>query len=273
MQNKLNQFGLLPRLRFGEAGIAPIILIIIFTIVIAGVAGVAYKSRKEIKVRSDKTTEVTELKGTPEPEPKKQEVDLANSGKLSDKPVEVKTEEDNAKAPKFSITSPAGWERLSPAGNILLEFLSPVKDTIEGKIAFFDVQSNITVFVVKGDYENLEEANKSFSKNTKIDSRQKTTINGREALVTQSTQDVAGLLRDSLEAQIRQEIAKSKIQISEAEWKEDMEKVLEEAKVKVISYSFYTKGYYINVAGKALESYWSKREAQIKKSMDTFKLE
>ncbi|RJQ27249.1 hypothetical protein C4577_01715 [Candidatus Parcubacteria bacterium] len=257
-----------------ESGFAPIVLIIILTIVITGVAGVVYNSKKEIKVRSDKTTETSVLKGSPAPSPEDKAVSLANSGKLADKPFEFKADQSSNASPEFSITSPAGWEQLPPSRNIMVEFLSPAKDVIEEGMAFIDIQPNITVFVAKGEFKNLEEANNAFSsKNSAASSKQKAVINGQEALVTQATQDVADLLRDTLEAQIKEEIAKSGTKVSETEVREDVNKVLEQAKVKVINYSFYKDGYYINVAGKALESFWNKREPQLKRSMDTFKFE
>lgn len=257
-----------------ESGFAPIVLIIILVVVITGVTGVVYNSKKEIKVRSDKTTETSELKGSPAPSPENKAVSLANSGKLADKAIELKADQASASAPKFSIIPPAGWEQLPPSRNIVVEFLSSAKDVIEEGTVFIDIQPNVTVFVAKGDFKNLEEANNSFSsKNSAASSRQKAVINGQEALVTQTTQDVADLLRGTLEAQIKEEIAKSGAQVSEAAAREDMNTVLQQAKVKVISYSFYKDGYYINVAGKALESFWDKRGPQLKKSMDTFKFD
>lgn len=276
--SKLNQRG---SPRFGEAGIFPIILIIILTVVIAGVAGVVYQSRKEIKVRSDKTTEVTELKGTPAPTPKKEDVSLADSGRLADKPVELKADDSAASSPKFSITPPAGWDKLPPDGNIMVEFLSPSKDKITEGVATFNVQPNITVFVGKKDFKDLDAAVEASNKNDdslgyQTTSKQKTRINGEDAYVTESTLDLADLARQVLEAQLKQEIAKVKKAgqlVSDAEVKKDMDKVLAQAKGRVLSYVFYKNGFYINVSGKAMDSYWSKREGQLKQSMDTFKFE
>lgn len=261
-----------------QRGIIPIILIIILTVVIAGVAGVVYQSRKEIKVRSDKTTEVTELKGTPAPTPKKEDVSLADSGRLADKPVELKADDSAASAPKFSITPPAGWDKLPPDGNIMVEFLSPSKDKITEGVATFNVQPNITVFVGKKDFKDLDAAVEASNKNGdslgyQTTSKQKTRINGEDAYVTESTIDLADLARQVLEAQVKQEIAKSGVQISQDLIQKDINKVLSQAKGRVLSYRFYKNGYYINLTGKALDSYWSKREGQLKQSMDTFKFE
>lgn len=270
----LNLMSSLKKFNVSESGFAPIVLIIILVVAITGVAGVVYSAKKEIKVRSDKTTETSELKGSPIPTPEDKVVTLANSGKLADKPFEFKADQAGAASPEFSITSPMGWEQLPPSRNIVVEFLSPAKDVIEEGMAFIDIQPNITVFVAKGDFKSLEEANNAFSsKNSAASGKQKAVINGQEVLVIEATQDVADLLRDTLEAQIKEEIAKSGTKVSETEVREDVNKVLQQAKVKVISYSFYKDGYYINVAGKALESFWDKRGPQLKKSMDTFKFE
>ncbi|MBI2338421.1 hypothetical protein HYU95_04525 [Candidatus Daviesbacteria bacterium] len=261
-----------------QKGIAPIILIIILTVVIAGVAGVAYQSRKEIKVRSDKTSEVTELKGTPAPEPKGREIDLADSGRLADKPVELKVDDSTASSPKFSITPPAGWQKLPPEDNTIVEFLSPSKDEIEEGVATFNVQPNITVFVGKKEFKDLDEVIAALDKNGdtfgyKKTNSQKTRINGEDAYVKESTVDLAQLARQVLETQVKQEIAKSGTKIPEDVVQKDIEKVLVQAKGRALTYIFYKNGYYFNVTGKAMESYWSKREGQLRKSMDTFKFE
>ncbi|MDP3973764.1 MAG: hypothetical protein Q8P92_02940 [Candidatus Daviesbacteria bacterium] len=258
--------------RFSEAGIAPLVIILILAVTIVGGFGV-YKSSKKINIREDKTTETTGGNLYPKT-PSPNTVNLANSGNLANESVEIKADETSSESPKFSITPPAGWEKLPANSNIVLEFLSPAKDTIEEGLVYFDVQPNITVFVAKGDYESLDEAYAAYSSKANTDvSKQKTTINGQEAIITRSTKDLADLLRGTLESQIKQEIAKSGTKISEQELKKDVETLLENAKAGILSYSFYKDGYYINVAGKALESFWDKREPQLKRSMDTFKFE
>lgn len=255
-----------------QKGIAPLVIILILAVTVVGGFGV-YKSSKKINIREDKTTETTGGNLYPKT-PNPSTINLANSGSLATKAVEVKADEKSEDAPKFSIIPPAGWEKLPPSGNIILEFLSPAKDTLEQGLAFIDIQPNITVFVAKGEFEDLEKANAAYGgKNNEDVSKQKTTINGQEAIVTRSTRDLADLLKGSLESQIKQEIAKSGTKISDTELKKDVEKLLKQAKAGVLSYSFYKDGYYINVAGKALESFRDKRELQLKKSMDTFKFE
>lgn len=255
-----------------QKGIAPLVIILILAVTVVGGFGV-YKSSSKINIREDKTTETTGGNLYPKA-PSSDVVNLANSGNLASAPVEVQTDNKSEDAPKFSITPPAGWEKLPPNSNIVVEFLSPAKDTIEQGMAFIDIQPNITVFVAKGDYENLEEANSAFgSKNSEVKGKQKSTINGEEVLVTESTKDVSDLLKDPMEKQIKDEIAKSKVKVSDSKIREDINKVLQQAKIRIISYSFYKDGYYINVAGKALESFWDKRGPQLRRSMGTFKFE
>lgn len=264
--------------RLNQWGLAPIILIIILTVVIASVAGVVYKSSKEIKVRSDKTAEVTQLKDIPAPTPKNEDVTADQNGRLADKPIELKTDANSATAPKFSITPPAGWEKLPPDGNFIVEFTSPTKDKIQEGVAIFKVQPNITVFVDKMSFKDLDEAMQAIDKNGdtqgyKTTSRQKIRINGEDAYVRESTIDLADMARQLLKTQVKQEIAKSGVQVPDDVIQKDINKVLTQAKGRALSYIFYKNGYYINMTGKALDSYWSKRGGQLKQSMDTFKLE
>lgn len=259
-------------------GFVPIILVIILTVVITGAAGIVYKSRNEIKVRSDKTTEITELKGSPEPSPESAAVAADKTGRLADKPVELKVDENSASSPKFSITPPAGWGKLAPEGNIVVEFLSPSKDEITEGVAWFNVQPNITVHVSKMDFENLNAAIEALNKEGDAPgyqtvSRQKISIGGEDAYVEESTVDLADMAKEVLETQVDQEIAKSGSKVSADVILNDINKVLAQAKGRTLSYIFYKNGYYINVTGKAMESYWGNRAGQLKQSMDTFKFE
>lgn len=265
---------------WSQRGLAPIVLILIFTVVIAGVAGVAYQSRKEIKVRSDKSTEVTELKGTPSPSPKSADVAADQTGRLADKPVELKLDDSAASSPRFSITPPAGWGKLPPEGNYMVEFLSPSKDQITEGGAYFYVQPNITVYVSR-QFKSIDEAVAAarFDSTHVVNQRSKSIINGQEAYIFESVKDFRDLAKDLLGAQLKEEIAKAEkegTQLSEdskEEMQKNMDKVLEQTKGKILSYLFYKDGYYINVTGKSLESFWDKRGPQIRKSMDSFKLE
>lgn len=266
-----------------QKGIIPIILIIILTVVVAGVAGVVYQSRKEIKIKSDKTTEVTELKGTPEPTPKSTEVNLANSGKLADKLFEQKLtkESSSSSMPQFSMYPPAGWNNVATTGNYVAEFLSSAKDKVSEHEIWLTVQPSISVNMMKVDYANLDEAMEDSLRNRTnpnhtVVSKRKVTINGEEAYFVESVMDIGDTARDILESQIQEELDKATMankDVLEQEAREDIEKVLAKAKLKIYSYVFYKNGYYITVAGKAFEPFWTSRGPQLKNSMDTFKLE
>lgn len=268
-----------------QKGIIPIILIIILTVVIAGAAGAVYQSRKEIKIRSDNTTEVTELKGTPVPTPKSTEVSLANSGKLADKPFEQKItqnqEATNSSMPKFSIYPPAGWNNVATTGNYVAEFLSSAKDKVSEHEIWLTVQPSISVNMMKVDYANLDEAMEDSLRNKTnpnhiVISKRKIVVNGEEAYAVDSVMDIGNTARDILEFQIQEELNKAKMANKDAveqEAREDIEKVLKQANLTILSYVFFKDGYYVTIAGKSLESFWSSRGPQIKKSMDTFKFE
>lgn len=255
-----------------QKGLAPLVIILIVAVTIFTGYGV-YRSSNQFNIRSDKTVEKGGGK-LQEKTPAKATVDLANSGRLANKAVETKVDATASDSAKFSITPPAGWDKLPPSGQIAVEFLSPAKDTVEEEILFFDVQPNITVFVSKQDFKDLDEAyTASSSKDDSNISKQKTTINGTKAIVTNFTKDVSDLLKDVLETQVKQEIAKLGTMVSESHLDKEMESLLKKAKIKGVSYTFYKDGYYINVTGKALEPFWNSRGPQMQKSMDTFKFE
>lgn len=263
-----------------QKGLAPIILIIILTVVIAGVAGVAYQSRKEIKVRSDKTSEVTQLKGTPQPTPKNELVNLANSGKLTDAPYKIDTEAASSAIPRFSFYPPAGWEKIAGKGNTAVEYLSSAEDKITEGDAWMSFQPGIVVRMIKLELTGLDDALKASIDDTRssvtINQKQKIEVNGEEAYLVESTASIREEAQEVLEAQLKQELAnagKAGKDVSEKQLRADMEKVLSGAKTKSLSYIFYKNGYHITISGRALESFWGKREPQIKKSLDTFKFE
>lgn len=275
-----------------QKGIVPLVIILIIAVTIGTGYGV-YRSSNQFNIREDKSSE--KIGGRLQNKaPDQSKVNLANSNKLAQEavtlPLEEKKDGEEKVIPQFSITPPAGWDKLPPNGNVILEFLSPTKDTLEEGMAYLDIQPNITVFVAKGDFENLDQARAAYpGKNNEDISSQKITINGQEAIVTRSTKDLADLLKDTMLSNIKQEVAKSGTKVSEDELKKDVETLLKNAKAEVLSYSFYKRslkaspenefsssaykdGYYINVAGKALKSFWDKRGPQLKQSMDTFKI-
>lgn len=271
-------------IKLNEKGIAPIILIIIFTVVIAGVAGAVYKSKKEITIRSDKTSQVSEIKGAPLPTPGTQDINADNSGRLSDKlftqSFDETPESTNSAVPKFSIYPPAGWSKLPPDGNIVVEFLSPSEDKIEEGMAYLTMQPNITVFIAKEKFEDLDDAVSIVDSKTKpeekINQKSKTKINGEEVYMVESELDIRDLSKSVLENQINQELAKAAKagkNVSRVDVQKDIEQVLKQAKGKMLQYTFYKDGYYIKVTGKSFETFWDKRKDQLKRSMDTFKFE
>lgn len=264
--------------KLNQRGIVPIVLIIIFTVIIAGVAGVVYKSTKEIRIRQDKTSETVDYKGTPAPSPKKADIDADKSGALAQAPFKQTLDNNNASSPKFSITPPAGWEKLPPNGNVAVEFSSPSKDKITEGVASLKVQPNITVFIDKRDFKDFDEVVKALNQNGESfgyqkESGQKSRINGEDVYISQSTIDLADMARQVLENQVKQEIARSGQNVQRDLLQKDMDKVIAQAKGRALSYYFYKNGYYINVTGKALELYWDQRQGQLKQSMDTFKFE
>lgn len=272
-----------------QRGIAPIILIIILTIIIAAVLGMVYKSSKEIKIESGKTaktdkntkiaetTKLNDLSASASNDNENAAVELIKSVKLAEKAVELKVDNKIASSPKFSITPPDGWEKLSSSGNKIVEFLSPSKDTVKEGYAFLKIQPNIIVFIVKENFKNLDEATtvleESIASSTYQKNKQKTLINGEEAYSIEFTTNITASLRKEMEAQIEQTIAKSGEQVSEETLREDTDKLFQKSRTKLLSYSFYKDGYYVNVVGRALESFWDQHSLQIKASLDTFKFE
>lgn len=249
--------------------------------VVAGVAGVVYQSRKEIKVRSDKTTEVTELKGTPEPAPDKNAVSQDKTGGLSLQPFQSKTQLPDSKPgmPNFKFNPPAGWSDSGSRNNIIADFTSPSDDKISEGVAWITLTPSMSVFAKeKKEIGTLDQA---FEYSTadlakagqELLRSEKVKVNGTEAYFVETRLNVGKLGKESLEAEMRQALKESGEKIPEQTLQKDMAKVLEQAKYKIIGYIFYKNGYVVTVSGKAMESYWDKRGPQIKNSMDTFKFE
>ncbi len=267
--------------KLSQRGVFPIILVIILTVVIAGVAGVVYQSRKEIKVRSDKTSEVTELKGTSESTPDKNAISQDKTGGLSSQSFQSKNKPPDSKPgmPNFKFSPPAGWSNSGSRNNIIADFSSPSDDKISEGVAWISLTPNVAVFAKeKKEIGTLDQAFEySTSDLTKSGQEllrsEKVKVNGREAYFVETRLDVGKLGKDSLEAQMRQALKESGEKIPEQTLQKDMTKVIEQAKYKVIGYIFYNNGYVITVSGKAMESFWDKRGPQIKNSMDTFEFE
>lgn len=286
----------MPKIKVNQTGVInPIILIIILTIIIATILGMGYKSNKEGRLKSDKTangadttnatktTENTRSGGSSASTSNNKElakesaVELANSTKLAEKAVELKVDNKIVSSPKFSIIPPAGWEKFPPSGKKQVEFLSPSIDIAKEGNAFLKIQPNITVFILKENFKDLDEATavleKSIASSTYQKNKQKTTINGEEAYIIEFTTDITSSLRKEMEEQLKQIVATSGAKVSEETLRNDMNKLLQKTKTKLLSYSFYKNGYYINAVGRSLESFWDQHSFVIKASLDTFKLE
>lgn len=267
----------MPKL-LNQRGIAPILLVIILSIVIVGVGGVVYNSKKEIKIRSDKSTETQELKNTSKESSSQDSAAVAadKSGALAQEPFTKKPDSQNASMPGYSFNPPAGWSEQPGSGNIVTQFMSPTKDKLEEGLAWLRLTPNVAVFAVKKEFSSFDEAIEAAKSDLQKSGftfiqTQKTKINGEDVYFTEATLNIGEISKDALEAQMRQEIAKSGQKVSDEDLQKDMDKLLKRSKGKVIGYMFYKDGYFITVSGKALESFWSSRGPQIKASIDTFK--
>lgn len=275
-----------------QRGIAPIILIIIL-IIIATILGMAYKSSKEVKIGSEKATKINDAinrtKTNEDTRPgdssastsnnkelaKESAVEVVNSTKLAEKAVELKIDNKAVSSPKFSINPPDGWEKFPASGNYVAEFLSPSLDIAKEGHAFLKVQPNIIVFILKENFKDLDEATAvledSIASSAYQKNKQKTTINGEEAYIIEFTTDITSSLRAEMEEQLKLTIATSGARVSEETLRADMNKLLQRTKTKLLSYSYYKNGYYINVIGRSLESFWDQHSTVIKASLDTFR--
>lgn len=256
-----------------QKGIAPVILVIILSVVFAGAFGVVYQSRKEIKVRSDKTSEVTRLEDLPVSAStgKDAESKTEPNFELSDKPFEQK----DTQLPKFSFYPPDGWSKES-GGN----YIAPFKDKISEGIAYLAYPPSINIAAVSKELNSLDEAlelvKTSVKKNSiDITSSKKINLNGTEGYFIEGLFKFGELSRSALEAEVDKEIknAQKKVIVSDDQIKKDIDETIQRSDVKIIGYVFYKDSYVITFSGRALENFWDKRGAQLKSSLDTFKFE
>lgn len=255
-----------------QKGIAPIILVIILTVVFAGATGVVYNSRKEIKIKQDKTYETKQISPTGKPSANSDNGtnEVKESGRLAKEPVEQK----NSELPNFSFYPPEGW--IKAGGG---EYVAPSKDKITEGIAYLAVSPSINIAVVTKDFNGLDEALEfmkgAVKKNgIEITSSRKTKLNGEEAYFVEGIMKYGEISRSALETEIENEIknAKKKVIVSEADIKKDIDEIVKKGDVKIIGYLFNKDGYVITYSGRALVEFWDKRGSQIKASLDTFKL-
>lgn len=255
----------------GQKGIAPIILVIILSVVFIGAFGVVYSSKKEIKVRSDKTSETTQLSSSPSSQSVSEDKNSEPSFKLSNQPFI----QQNADMPKFSFFPPDGWSK-EGGGN----YMAPFKDKISEGVAYMAIGPSLNISAVQKELSGLDEAldylKISVRKNSiEITSSKKTTLNGAEGYFVEGVIKYGELSRSALEAEIDKEIknAKQKVIVSEDQIKKDVDEIVRKGDVKLISYMFYKNGYVITFTGRALAEFWDKRGPQLKSSLDTFKFE
>lgn len=262
-----------------QKGIVPVILIIILTVVFAGAAGVIYNSKKEIKIKQDKTYETTDItKTTKSGETAKPVINVDQNAVAADKIGRLAQEpfkQTDSKLPKFSFFPPDGWTK-EGGGN----YAAPSKDKISEGVAYLAVNSSINIAVVPKDFNDLEGAlafmkSEVKKKGIEINSSRKTQLNGEDAYFVEGIMRYGEISRSALETEIEAEIkkAKKKVIVSEDDIKKDLDEIVKKGDVKIIGYLFYKDGYAITYSGRALAQFWDKRGPQIKRSLDTFKFE
>lgn len=254
-----------------QRGIVPVILIIILTVVFAGAAGVVYNSKKEIKIKQDKTYETKDIKDINETKKIGETVKpvVNETGKLAKEPFEQK----DPKLPKFSFFPPEGWVKESGGS-----YLAPSKDKISEGVAYLAINPLINIAVVQKDFNSLDET-LAFMKSAvlkngiEITSARKTKLNGEDAYFVEGIMKYGEISRSALETEIEKEIknARKKVIVSEADIKDDIDEIVKKGDVKVVGYLFYKDGYAITLSGRALVEFWDKRGPQIKKSIESIK--
>lgn len=257
-----------------QKGFAPIILVIVIIIAIVGVAVV----KKDLWIKSDRTTEVSDSK-TPDQSPGTNSASKADEkGGLADKPFEYKVEKegDTLVGPQFSITPPAGWTIKPPSGDNRVTFEAPNKDEKASGLAYFYLWSNVVVHIEKALGKSVDDILPSSKNNFQasgIDdvTTQKTKFSGEDAYYFEGFLRAGKLGAKEYEAQLRSEIKKANKKVPEADIQKGVQFVTDNFTVKIVGYIIYKDDYTVTVSGKALESFWDKQGSQIKASIDTFK--
>lgn len=268
---------LMPKL-LNQKGIIPVILIIILTVVFAGAAGVIYNSKKEIKIKQDKSYETTDItKTTKSGETVKPVTNVDQNAVAADKIGRLAQEpfkQTDSKLPKFSFFPPDGWNKEGAS------YTAPTKDKISEGIAYLAISPSINIAAVPKDFDDLEGALAFMKSEVKkngieINSSRKTQLNGEDAYFVEGIMRYGEISRSALETEIEAEIkkAKKKVIVSEDDIKKDLDEIVKKGDVKIIGYLFYKDGYAITYSGRALAQFWNKRGPQIKRSLDTFKFE
>lgn len=260
--------------RLNQKGFAPVILVIVLVIVIAGVV----VSKKDLFVKSDRSTETVNSQ-TPEQTPTAKVTPSANvKGDLADKPFEYKIEKEKGTlvGPYFSIIPPAGWTIKPPSGNARVTFEAPNKDEKENGLAYFYAWSNIVVHIEPASGKSVDDILPSSLDNFQASgiedvTTKKTKFSDEDSYYFEGFIRAGKVGAKDYEAELRSEITKAGKKVADADIQKGVQFVVNNFIVKVTGYVIYKDGYRVTVSGKALESYWPSREPQIKASLDTFK--
>lgn len=257
-----------------QKGFAPIIFIIVLVIVVAGAVVV----KKDLWIKSDRSTQAVDSATPEQSPPAEAAVSKDAKGGLADKPFELKIEKegDSLVGPQFSIFPPAGWTIKPPSGDNRVTFEAPDKDEMENGIAYFYLWSNVVVHIEKALGKSVDDILQSSKNNFEasgIDdiTTQKTKFSGEDAYYFEGFIKAGKLSAKEYEAQLRSEFSKAGKKVPEADIQKGVQFVIDNFKAKVIGYIVYKDDYTTTVSGKALESFWDKRGSQIKASIDTFK--
>lgn len=258
----------MPNLSISQKGIVPVVLIIILTVIFAGAAGVVYNSKKEIKIKQDKTYETTKSSVSEKPSVDSGKSSAADdeSGRLAKEPFR----QEDSKLPKFSFFPPVGW--IKEGAN----YTAPTKDKISEGIAYLAVSPSINIAAVPKDFNDLDESLAFMKSEVKkngieITLARKIKLNGEDAYFVEGIMRYGEISRSALETEIEKEIknAQKKVIVSEADIKKDIDEIIKKGDVKVVGYLFYKDGYVITLSGRALVEFWDKRGLQIKKSIES----
>lgn len=239
----------------GEVGVFPLFFLIVIGIVV--VAGGTYIVREQFVKTGERgktvydTEKIREQIENPQPlpslkpEPSGQRT-YGETVKYRAPDKEVTDGSDNfAKEPSFTITPPAGWDKVAPSlEGTKVQFRYPEKDREEMDDGLYvEAYPQIMVFmdkVTSGTLEQLMAAVKSASQKSyekvKILTEKKTTFAGQEAYVFETELFQKGAI------------------------------------IRSIDYYFLKDGYLVRTGGTALDSGWGARESEIRRSLNSLKL-
>lgn len=264
----------MPNFSINQKGIVPVVLIIILTVIFAGAAGVVYNSKKEIKIKQDKTYETKDVNETKKSgAAEKTAISVDQDAVAADKVGRLAQEpfkQTDSKLPKFSFFPPDGWSKEGA------NYTAPTKDKISEGIAYLAISPSINIAAAPKDVNDLDGAlgfmKSEVKKNgIEVSSVRRTKLNGEDAYFVEGIMRYGEISRSALEAEIEAEIKKAnkKVIVSEADIKKDLDEIVKKGDVKIMGYLFYKDGYVITLSGRALVEFWASRGPQIKKSIES----